>query len=56
MKGEERSGRIIKAKRLKDGFTFQLSVDHIIEQVSKNCPFLRLFSFTALCTVHFTDL
>ncbi|KAF6025757.1 hypothetical protein EB796_016008 [Bugula neritina] len=32
MKGEERSGRIIKAKRLKDGFTFQLSVDHIIEQ------------------------
>ncbi|XP_067934085.1 uncharacterized protein [Watersipora subatra] len=29
---EKTSGRVIKAKKLKDGFSFQLSIDHIIEQ------------------------
>ena len=29
------SGKVIKARKLKDGFTFQLSIDHIIEQVSR---------------------
>ena len=28
------SGHIIKARKLKDGFTFKLSMDHIIEQVN----------------------